>query len=269
MSTPPAPPFLRAVIRRESRAPASEGYPHDLPILEGLPLELRGAVTILVGENGTGKSSLLEAIADLCDLPMGGGGRNETPDIRAPEEAAPLSSALRLSWSVRPADAWFFRAETHAAFADLLEARRRDPDFLGDPFAAFGGRSLHHRSHGESFLTLMTHRFGDGFFLLDEPESALSPARQLALGALILDRVATGSQFLIATHSPILMTLPGADLVSLDDPCMPRITPGDTEHVSLTRLLLEHPHHFWGRLQPGEASEASDDSGVGCDPAEG
>lgn len=239
------PPFLTSIRRRENAPPRSAGHPHDLPLLEGLPLDLRAPVTMFVGENGSGKSSLIEGIADLCDLPIGGGGRGETPDIRAPEEAAPLSAAIRIAWRARPKDLWFFRAEFHATFANLLEDRARDPDFTGDPFARFGGRSLHERSHGEAFLTLMTHRFQRGLFLLDEPESALSPQRQLALGALILDRVAAGSQFLIATHSPILLTLPGADLVNLNDAGLPRIASQKTDHVSLTRALLERPDRYW------------------------
>ncbi len=125
---------------------------------------------------------------------------------------------IRPAFRQQPKDGFFLRAEFAAHFASLLEEREKDPSFLGNPYQIYGGRSLHTRSHGEAFLAILQNRFEKGLFLLDEPESALSPQRQLALLTLIYDLVGAGdAQFIIASHSPILMTYPNAQIVSFDD----------------------------------------------------
>jgi predicted ATPase len=125
---------------------------------------------------------------------------------------------LRPSFSRRPTDGYFLRAEFQAHFASLLDARKEDVDFIGNPYQLYGGRSLHTRSHGEAFLAVLQNRIREGLFFLDEPESALSPQRQLALLVLMHELVAEGrSQFVVATHSPILMTYPGAAIISFDN----------------------------------------------------
>src|SRR5688572_16757229 len=196
--------YLKGLRLLPERVADREVFPFSVAALRDLDLELESAVTFFVGENGSGKSTLMEAIAVLAGLPVNGGSRNEATDDHGPERAAPFAAALRPSFIRRPRDGYFFRAELMAHFASLLDARKADPDFIGDPYGRYGGGPLHQRSHGEAFLALFAHRLEEGLFLMDEPESALSPQRQLTLLATIADRVASGqSQFLIATHSPI------------------------------------------------------------------
>jgi predicted ATPase len=229
--------------------PAFDEYPYSLPFVRGLDLRLRSAVTFFVGENGSGKSTLLEAIAELCGLPVSGGGRNELADRHGPERRSALGGALRPAFVVRPRDGYFFRAEFQAHFASLLDQRREDPDFTGDPYARYGGQSLHSRSHGEAFLAVILNRMEAGLFLMDEPESALSPQRQLALLSRMAQLVEAGSsQFIVATHSPILLTYPGADLVSFDEVPPRSVRLEETAHYQITRGILETPERYWRHL---------------------
>jgi predicted ATPase len=155
------------------------------------------------------------------------------------------------SFRRQPRDGYFLRAEFQAHFASLLDARKLDPDFPKDrdPYSRYGGRSLHTRSHGEAFLAVLQNRIGQGLFLLDEPESSLSPQRQLALLALMHDLVATGkSQFLIATHSPILMTYPGSQIISFDKVPLSVTTLEQTAHYQITSGILEQPGSYWKHL---------------------
>ena len=183
-------------------------------------------------------------------MPVSGGGLNELSARHGPEMQSALSRVLRPSFHRQPRDGYFLRAEFHAHFASLLDERAADPDFLGDPYARYGGRSLHARSHGEAFLALLQHRIARGLYLFDEPESALSPQWQLALLALMHDLVRRGdAQFIIATHSPILLTFPGAELVGFDDPALPRVMLQDTSHYQITRGILNEPDLYWRHLR--------------------
>jgi predicted ATPase len=242
-------PYLLGVKVLSDRMPLEPAYPFNLPFVAKLDWAIREPVTFFVGENGTGKSTFIEAIAALCRLPVSGGGRNELADNHGPEQESLLSRVLRPSFRRQPRDGYFLRAEFQAHFASLLDARKLDPDFLGDPYGRYGGRSLHARSHGEAFLAVLQNRIGQGLFLLDEPESALSPQRQLALLALMHDLVKTGkSQFLIATHSPILMTYPGAHIISFDKVPLGATTLQETSHYQITRGILEQPGRYWKHL---------------------
>jgi len=194
-------------------------------------------------------------MAVLSHLPIAGGGTNEYGFNHAFDEQSILAGSLRLAFARQPKDRYFFRAETQSQFATLLEQRQDDPDFVesgggrADPFQQYGGRSLHHMSHGEAFLSVMQNRFTQGLLLMDEPESALSPQRQLALLALMHDLVrAEKSQFFIATHSPILLTFPGATIISFDDDKLERIDLEDTSHFKITRDLLNNPRMYWRHL---------------------
>jgi predicted ATPase len=245
------PPYLAGVRVIEERLLSTDQHPYDLPFLHTLDLRIDSAVTVFVGENGSGKSTLLEAVAALSRLPVSGGSRSDLGASHAPDGVSALAAVLRPTFNSRPTDGYFLRAEFQAHFASLLDARAADPEFKrhGDPYARYGGRSLHARSHGEAFLSVIQNRFHHGLFLLDEPEAALSPQRQLALLAL-MHRLVEGrqSQFVVATHSPILMTFPGAQLVSFDDPALPRIRLEDTTHFEITKGMLESPGRYWKHL---------------------
>ena len=234
----------------------SDAYPFHLPGLRALDLVFTSDVTFFVGENGTGKSTVIEAIAALCRLPVSGGGRVDLGAGHGPESDSPLSGALRPVFRTRPSDAYFLRSEFQGQFASLLDARAADPDFTmtGDPYAVYGGRSLYTRSHGEAFLAILQNRIRSGLLLFDEPESALSPQRQLVLLAHMTQLTEGGkSQFIIATHSPILLTFPGARILSFDGASIHEVSLGDTTHYQITRGILNHPEHYWRHLRTAPA----------------
>ena len=245
-------PYLQRVAILGERVKDPKIWPYTLPFVPGLSLEFRHAVTFFVGENGSGKSTLIEAIAEASGLPVSGGGTNEGADRHGPELHSALGGALRASFRARPDDRYFFRAEFQAHLASLLDQRREDPEFGGDPYERYGGRSLHTRSHGEAFLAMLIGRLDSGLILMDEPESALSPQRQLSLLARMAEMVSAGeSQFLIATHSPILLTYPGADIVSFDSPSLAPVRLEDTSHYQITKGILENPDRYWRHLKRG------------------
>ena len=249
---PAAVPYLTRVTAVAERLPTELTFPFCLPFVQGLDLHFRSPVTFFVGENGSGKSTLLEAIAALSRLPVSGGSRSDLGAAHGPERDSDLAQILRPSFVRKPSDGYFLRAELHAHFASLLDERFHDPDFRrsGNPYDNYGGQSLHARSHGEAFMAIMQNRFHRGLFLLDEPESALSPQRQLALLVRMGDMVdAGGSQFIVATHSPILMTFPEASIVSFDEPGLPAVALERTSHFQLTRDILNSPAVFWKHLK--------------------
>ena len=222
-------------------------FPLTLPFVKNLDLRITTPVTFLVGENGSGKSTLLEALVDIAGLPVRGGGKGELADHGGESELAPY---LRSGWTQRPGHGFFFRAEFEERFASLLDSRRDDRDFIGDPYSRYGGRSLHERSHGEAFLHMMRAWMYPGILFMDEPESALSPQKQLTLLTLIYDMVEDrDTQFVIATHSPILMTFPGATILSLDGGDIHEITLEETQHCQITKGILESPERYWRHLR--------------------
>jgi len=244
-------PFLRRVTIRSDRVERGR-HPFNLPIFAaGLDLTLSTPVTFFVGENGTGKSSLLEAIAWSSGFASRGGAREYR--YAEGEDGHALGRALFLTWGQKVQDGFFLRAETFFSFATYLEEAESN-------FRAYGGRSLHGQSHGEAFLALFNNRFEDGLYILDEPEAALSPQRQLAflriLHTLTAPRIA---QFLIATHSPMLLAFPGATVLSMDNGRLEAVDYRETEHYQLTRDFLEAPERYFRHLladaqaDPGES----------------
>ena len=235
--------FLRWV-ELDADLPAA-GYPFTLPVVAALRsagrLRLDPRVTFLTGDNGTGKSTLIEAIAVAAGFNPEGGTVNFRFSTRSSESS--LGRYLRLVRSPgKPQTGFFLRAESFynvATEVDRLGAGR-----------SYGGRSLHERSHGESFLDLATHRFGpNGLYVLDEPEAALSVPGCLALIARIHDLVAAGSQFVIATHSPVLLAVPNALILRLsDDGVITEVDFDDAEPVALTRSFLADPQRFLRQL---------------------
>ncbi len=243
------PVYLQTVSVRRDIELDGATFPTSLPFVRGLNLTFDDPVTFFVGENGSGKSTLLEAIAELCGLPVGGGGRNELGDLRVPHTRSELSPSIRAGFRRRPRDGDFFRAEFQAHFASLLEQRHDDPDLRRNPYARYGGRSLHTLSHGEAFLAMFRSWMTPGIILMDEPEAALSPQRQLALLVQMAKLSHTADvQFIIATHSPILLTFPGAALFSFDGGAIEKIAFRDTAHYQITRGILEDPERYWHHL---------------------
>jgi predicted ATPase len=240
--------FLRSVRLRPETIESLDRYPFTIPAIRALDtLELGPKVTGFLGENGSGKSTLVEAIAVAAGFNSEGGSRNFAFATRSSESE--LWRHLRLVRGIRkPRTGYFFRAESF--FNVATEIENLDREGGGPPIIdSYGGVSLHEQSHGESFLALIQNRFGpDGLYILDEPEAALSPGRQLALLARIHDLVQEGCQFLIATHSPILLAYPGALLYELSESGIQRVEYEDTEHFRLTRDFLVHRERFFREL---------------------
>ncbi|MFN9719828.1 MAG: AAA family ATPase [Planctomycetota bacterium] len=252
-------PYLEFVRRNQDVELPSDQFPGCLGFVKNFRVEFRSPVTFFVGENGCGKSTVLEAIAYLVGLPVAGGSFNEDGAGHGPEDESLLARAIRVGFARSIPDAYFFRAEFQAHFASLLDLRRCDPDFGGDPYSSYGGRPLHSMSHGEAFLSVMQNRFQKGLFLLDEPESALSPKRQLTLLAMMHDRVQRKqTQFVIATHSPILLTYPNAQIVCFDDASLPNVSLDETAHFQITQGILNRPEAYWKHLRDS-GDERKDD----------
>jgi predicted ATPase len=229
--------LVRAALRRD-KVPSFSDFPFSIPAIGGLDtIEFDRPVTFFVGENGAGKSTLLEAIAIGMGLNPEGGSRNFRFTTRASHSG--LSDCLRLSRSVRRIrDSFFLRAESYFNVATEIEALDREG---GGPriIDAYGGKSLHEQSHGESFFALFLNRLrGNGLYFFDEPEAALSPTRQLSFLSRLHDLVKDGSQFLIATHSPILMAYPDASILMFENGPPRWIEYRDTEHYGVTRTFL-------------------------------
>ncbi|NBD23115.1 AAA family ATPase [Paenibacillus glycinis] len=207
-------------------------YPFSIPAIRSLTsLIFTSNVAFFVGENGSGKSTLLEAIAYQCGFNTAGGGRSNAYEVEA--SASALGGHLRLSWLPKITNGFFLRAETFYQFASHI-------DTMPDSLPYYGGRSLHQQSHGEAFLSLFANRFGGkAIYLLDEPEAALSPARQLALLRIMHD-LEGEAQFIVATHSPILLGYPDAQIFDFDSLPVGEIRYEDTLHYVLTRRFLEN-----------------------------
>jgi predicted ATPase len=239
-------PFIRSVeVTADSRRPG--GYPWDLPAVAALGggLALDPRVTYLVGENGSGKSTLIEAMAVAAGLNPEGGSRNFTHSTG--DSHSSLWEAIRLvRGSRRPRTDFFLRAESYFTAASYLDSLQEEsPGAL----ARYGGRSLHEQSHGESFLALLVHRFDrDGLYFLDEPEAALSTQNCLTCLRRMHELVEQGSQFIIATHSPILLAYPQAMIYECDQSGLKQIEYDDAEPVRLTRSFLDSRPRFLERL---------------------
>jgi predicted ATPase len=229
--------LVRATLRRD-KVTSFTDFPFSIPAIGSLDtMEFDRPVTFFVGENGAGKSTLLEAIAIGMGLNPEGGSRNFRFATR--ESHSGLSDVLRLSRSGRRIrDSFFLRAESYFNVATEIEALDREPGG-GRIIDAYGGKSLHEQSHGESFFALFLNRLrGNGLYFFDEPEAALSPTRQLSFLSRLHELVKDGSQCFIATHSPILMAYPDAAILVFESGPPRRIDYRDTEHYGVTRTFL-------------------------------
>lgn len=265
---------LTSIERKNWPIRLNSQFPYNLSLIQDLPqIKFNAPVTILVGENGTGKSTILEAIACSAKLPtIGSASANLDPSLVHIHE---FSNFLRLSWKKRTHKGFFLRAEDFFGFAKKIKQLKSefeqdlkdvDRDYSGRSAFAVNqakmayqnelsgirnayGDGLDNKSHGESFLKLFQSRFvPNGLYLLDEPEAPLSPLRQLAFLAMIRDMVNQNSQFIIATHSPILMAYPNSLILSFDEEEIKPVNYDDLEHVSLTRSFLNNPESYLNHL---------------------
>lgn len=248
-----------------------EEFPFSLPVISRFrKLEFRAPVTFLVGENGSGKSTFLEGLAACVGSVVVGGEDVRTDKTLA--HARKLAAQLKLVWTKRTQKGFFLRAEDFFNFARKVNETSAELEEIARGFedeltgyalrlaqgAARGqrralteryGEDADARSHGEGFLHLFQSRFAPGgLYLLDEPEAPLSPQRQLALLALLKEMVGQDSQFVVATHSPIVMALPGASILSFDGERVREVAYDEVEHVALTRDFLNNPKAFLRRL---------------------
>jgi predicted ATPase len=233
-------PFIETVLFERTRIDDHEHYAFSLPAIKSLSkLDLHPKVTFFVGENGSGKSTMLEAIAIANGLNAEGGSRNMVFATR--ESHSQLHKILRLRrYHALIPDAWFMRAESLFNVATEIEN-------LGVQ-GSYGDRSLHEQSHGEAFMSLVENRFSQGLYFLDEPEAALSPQRQLEFLVVMHRLLKKDSQLVIATHSPIIMSYPNALIYSFGEHGVKPTAYKETEHYRVTRSFLESPERMLSHL---------------------
>lgn len=229
--------YLRSIELKRDSVKSFFKYPFSLPAIKNLStLEFHPKVTFIVGENGSGKSTILEAIAVVCGFNAEGGTRNF--NFTTSNTHSELYSYIKLIKGVRtPKDGFFLRAESFYNLAtNVDELEREVPGLL----SYYGGRSLHQQSHGESFFSVFMNRFnGNGLYILDEPEAALSPSRQMAMITKIHELVQENSQFVIATHSPIIMAYPNAVIYEIKDE-IKRVDYEETEHYQVMKSFINN-----------------------------
>lgn len=241
--------YLLEVKLKRDRVPSFDQYPFSLPVVRNLHnFELHPKVTFIIGENGSGKSTLLEAIAIAWGFNAEGGSKNFRFSTR--RSHSELHEYLTLAKGIkRPRDGYFLRAESFFNVATEIEAMDRIPAAAPLLIGSYGGRSLHEQSHGESFFALLQRRLnGNGFYIFDEPEAALSPARQLAMLSRLHMLVQARSQIVIATHSPILLAYPDAIIYQISDDGLGEVAYQETEHYKVSKSFLLRPEAFLAEL---------------------
>jgi len=256
--------IIDVILKRDKIEDYSE-YPFSLNAFRNFDrLRLHPKVTFFVGENGSGKSTLLEAIAVASGFNPEGGTKNFGFSTR--ESHSILDKYIRCSRGVKkPKDGYFLRAESFFNVATEIEALDKEFSFGPPIIDSYGGKSLHEQSHGESFLALLMNRFsGNSLFILDEPEAALSPSRQMSMISRMHELVALNCQFLIATHSPILMAYPEADILVLGENGLEKAVYEDTEHYQVMKSFINNREGMLRELlasstHQGYAEEQIDD----------
>jgi len=232
--------IIDIILKRDKIENVTE-YPFSLNALRNFDkLRLHPKVTFFIGENGSGKSTLLEAVAVASGFNPEGGTKNFGFSTR--DSHSILDKYIRCSRGVKkPKDGYFLRAESFYNVATEIEALDSEPSFGPPIINSYGGKSLHEQSHGESFLALLMNRFsGNSLYILDEPEAALSPSRQLSMIARMHELVASNCQFLVATHSPILMAYPDADILVLGENGIEKANYEETEHYQVMKSFINN-----------------------------
>lgn len=233
--------FVLSIGLKKDKIESYEEYPFCLPIVKNLKeIKLHEAVTYIVGENGSGKSTLLEALAVSLGFNPEGGSKNFNFNTRASHSS--LHDYLRVTKGIkRPKTGYFLRAESFFNVATEIERLDQEPSSAPPIIGSYGGKSLHEQSHGESFFALIKNRFGaNGLYILDEPEAALSPSRQMAMISLIHQLVNKGSQFIIATHSPIILSYPNATILEIRDNGLEEVEFEDTDTFAISKQYLNN-----------------------------
>ncbi|MBP1961606.1 AAA family ATPase [Paenibacillus aceris] len=243
-------PFLQRIALDWSELSEAdkEQFPFSIKAIQHFnEYRFRSNVTFFIGNNGSGKSTLLEAIGVSCGFSVVGG-RDLT--IKKEKDNESLANIMKLSWLPKVSHGLFFRAETFDTFAGYIDELAKDPYIGHTAYAPYGGKSLNEQSHGQAFLTFFQNRLDrKGLYLLDEPESALSPQNQLAFLSIIRELEKSGqAQFIIATHSPIIMAYPDAQILQFTETSIEPIAYEDTDHFNLTRDFLNHRERYFRAL---------------------
>jgi predicted ATPase len=247
-------PYLKKIWLDPARAEGHEGYPLDIPVIAAEPFEIEftHAVTLLVGPNGSGKSTILEAIAALCGFGAYGGSRNYQVDEDAGDEH--LSQFLRAAWLPKVANGFYTRAETIFSLVRQMDMYGADASRGMRDTEDYGEKSLLQRSHGEGYSAIFRNKVRDhGVYLFDEPEAALSPAKQIDFVKLLHEKEKTGyTQFIIATHSPFLMAYPGACVLHMTPRGIVERSYKQTENFKILQEFYYDPTGFMKRVFEGE-----------------
>ncbi len=242
-----AKPYLRDIELKRGDIESFEEYPFCLPVVRELDsLTFHPDVTFFVGENGTGKSTLIEAIATAMGLNPEGGNKNTM--FATEETHTSLNKYIKTIKSYKkPKDYYFLRAESFYNVATYMDS------LVSPPIQGYGGKSLHHQSHGEAFMAVLAYKLrGNGLYFMDEPEAALSPTRQMAALVEIHRLVRMESQFIIATHSPILLSYPRSTIYQIDGSGVEKVAYTDTDHYEVTRNFLNRHEMMLSELLDDE-----------------
>lgn len=232
--------YIRYIELDRDNVPSFSEYPFNLPAIKDLQsLSFHPKVTFIVGENGSGKSTILESIAVAYGFNAEGGTKNFNFTSRATH--SDLNNYMRVvKGTKKPRNGFFLRAESFYNFASNIDDLDREMSFGPRLIESYGGRSLHQQSHGESFFAVFLNKFsGEGIYILDEPEAALSPSRQMSMLSRMHELVGEGSQFIIATHSPIVMAYPDALIYQIKEG-FEKVSYEETEHYQVISSFLNN-----------------------------
>ncbi len=239
--------YIRTFELLKDKISSFKEYPFNLPVIKYLEkIELHKNVTFFIGENGTGKSTLLEALAIQYGFNPEGGSKNF--NFSTQDTHSPLSGVIRITKGIkRPKDGYFLRAESFYNLASNIDQIQKEDRKM---LHSYGDKSLHEQSHGESFFSLFLHRFfGNGIYILDEPEAAFSPQKQLAFLVRMHELVKENSQFIIATHSPIILSYPKSKIIQISKNGFEEISYQESEHYSIYKSFLNNPEYMLKKLE--------------------